>query len=195
MAKKPKIRGAALVCANHVGFFDPIIILTIFKTRRPHVLATDDLYKTKVLAKFFDLMHCIRTDKENFSLSSLHEVIERLNDGTIIGIFPEGQINTTEKNGVLPFKSGISLMAYKGNAPILPMYIVKKKKWYERQRIVMGELIDIHEIVGERPSLTQINQVSEFLHEKELELRDYYEANFDKDKSKNKEKELENITQ
>ena len=176
--KKPTNRGGVLVSANHVGMLDPIIVLTVFKFRRPHFLATDNLYRTKLSAAFFDSMHCIRTDRQNFSISAFRTITDRLASGIAVVIFPEGQINKTEKNGVLPFKDGISFMAYKGKSPILPIYIIKREKWYQRQKVIVGESIDMTSTLGDQPSMEQINGISLLLQEKELELRDYYQTHF-----------------
>ena len=125
---------------------------------------------------FFKQMHCIIVDKENFSLASFREVVECLDDGKLVVIFPEGKLNDDSPNTVLAFKSGAVLMAHKASAPILPMYIIKREKWYHRQRIVVGQAIDIREILGKMPTMQQLNDMSDMLREKEIELREYYES-------------------
>lgn len=178
IGKKPDLRGSLLISSNHRGFVDPTILLSAFPSRRLHCIASKDLYKNKLLSTFFDLTHCIKIDKTNFTLSSFHTVIERLNDGCAVVIFPEGQLNHEEgEKGMLPFKAGVSLMAYKGAAPILPVYLVKREKWYHRQIIVIGEKINVKELFGDKPSMEQMNNVSNLLREKEQELFNYYEAN------------------
>lgn len=177
-------RGPILISANHIGMMDPIIVLTVFPWIRPHFLAADNMFKTKIGAAFFNLLYCIKTDRQNFSVSAFHTVIERLENGAAVVVFPEGQINKTEKSAILPFKAGISLMAYKAKAPILPLYIVKRKKWYQRQTVIIGEPIDLHEILGEKPSIEQITGASELLQEKEFELHNYYEERLNRAKRK-----------
>jgi 1-acyl-sn-glycerol-3-phosphate acyltransferase len=164
-----------LISANHRRFLDPIIVHTAIKWRRLHCLATKGLYDTKLKARFFNLMHCIEVDKENFSISSFHEVVTRLEDGKAVVIFPEGQINAEEGKGVLTFKSGAVLMAHKSGAPVLPMYIVKREKWYQRQKIVIGELFDVKSALGPMPSIDDLSSVSATLREKELALSAYYD--------------------
>ena len=181
---RPKLRGAVLISANHRRLLDPIIVHTAIKWRRLHCLATTGLYDTKLKARFFNLMHCIEVDKENFSISAFHDVVARLKDGKAVVIFPEGQIND-ENKGVLAFKSGAVLMAHRSGAPILPIYIVKKEKWYQRQRVIIGELFDVKSALGNIPSIDDLSAVSAALREKELELSSYYEALLQK---KNKRK-------
>ena len=189
--EKPKRKSNFLVCSNHVGYLDPIIVLTVFKTRRPCFLAADNMFKNKFSAAFFNIFNCIKTDRANFSLSAFHTVIERLNEGQTVVVFPEGQINKTEKGGVLPFKTGILLMAHKGNSPILPIYIIKREKWYQRQKVVIGEQVDISSVIGDNPSINRITSISELLEQKEIELRDYYE-NFYSKKKQSKQEDIAN---
>lgn len=169
-------RGGVMVSANHRSLLDPVIIHTAFPSRRLHSLATKDLFNTPLKSKFFNQMHCIMVDKENFTLSAFHQVVSRLNDGKMVVIFPEGGLNTDENQAISTFKSGAVLMAHKAKASILPVYIVPREKWYHRQRIVIGAPFNVCNEVGAMPTLAQLNEASEALRQRELALREYFEA-------------------
>ncbi len=171
---KPNTRGALLVSSNHCSMVDPIVVQLAFPLRRLHSLATKDLFSSKAKSAFFHQMHCIVADKENFSLSSFHEVVSRLQDGKMVVIFPEGTVNREGADALLAFKSGAVLMAHKAGAPILPMYIVKREKWYHRQHIVLGTPIDVVDMLGKMPTMQDLTRVSDLLREKEIELREYF---------------------
>ena len=66
-------------------------------------------------------------------------------------------------------------MAYQADAPILPLYIMPRKKWYHRTVVLMGEPISVRALCGERPSMADLNKVSEILRQRELELKEKYE--------------------
>ena len=171
---KPNKNGPLLVAANHYKASDPVALLLSFPMHRVHILATKQLFDTKITNFFFTQMHCVEVDRENFNISSFREVVNRLKNGRIIGIFPEGKINETEETGsVLGFKSGVVLMAHQGGASVLPVYLSKRTKWYHRQRIVMGAPMNISEMLGKNPSMQRVNEVTEFLREKEIELKAY----------------------
>ena len=172
--KAPK--GAMLITANHRSFLDPITAHLAFPWRRLHCLATKDLYNTKLKAAFFNKMHCIMVDKENFTISAFHDVVSRLNNGCAVVIFPEGQLNRQKGDDMLTFKSGAVLMAYKANAPILPIYIIKREKWYHRQRIVVGKSFYVEGEKGKMPTMEQLNAASNELRNREIELHDYFES-------------------
>ena len=173
---KPKKKGALLVTANHRSMLDPIVVHLCFPERRLNCLATKDLYKTKARERFFKQMHCIVVDKENFSLASFHDVVDCLQKDKVVVIFPEGGLNHDRTDTIHTFKSGAVLMAHRAGARILPIYIVKREKWYQRQRIVMGQPIDISELLGKMPSMRDLTEASDILRNKELELRAYFET-------------------
>ena len=182
---KVKIPRAVLVSANHRSLFDPVIVHTVFPARRLNCLATKDLYNTKIKAWFFEKMHCIQVDKENFSMASFHAVVDRLSEGKTVVIFPEGQLNHEKvQDSVLTFKSGAVLMASKAKAPILPIYIEPRTRWYKRQRVAVGLPIDTSELLGPMPGIADLTRVSEYVRQKELELMQWL---------KPKEKEAANV--
>lgn len=179
--KSKKIRGGALLSSNHVSFLDPVIVHTALWRRRIHCVATKELYDTPLKNFFFQSMHCIKVDRENFSMSTFHGVKEGLDKEKLVLIFPEGQVNHQEGT-VLAFKSGAILMAHRCNKPIVPIYIAKRNKWYERQKVMIGTPVDIRSLCGSIPTMDQLNSASEYLHQKEIELQEKYEQIYGKKK-------------
>ena len=178
---KHRPKGGVLIVSNHIGFVDVIQLMAVFWRRRLHFLATSDLYRSKRWEKFWDMVHCIRVDKQNFSMRSFHTVADCLKEGKAVAIFPEGGVNT-EGNALRTFKSGVVLMAHIGGAPIQPVYLVERKKWYHRSIAILGDPIDLREMLGERPSMAELNAANEYLHERELELERYYHGQIAKDR-------------
>ena len=93
-------------------------------------------------------------------------------------IFPEGQVNRNGGQEIRAFKSGAILMAHRASAPILPVYVVRREKWYHRQYVVVGEPFDVRAAVGMIPTMEQVDKVCEQLRERELELKRYYEEKY-----------------
>jgi len=188
LSKRAKrLKGAVLVASNHTSLTDPVLIHCALWKRRLSCLATKDLYRTPLLTFFFEKMHCIQVDKENFSMNSFHAVTDELMHGRAVVIFPEGQVNHDDR-AVMTFKSGAMLMAHKAGAPILPVYMKKAHHWYERRKVIVGEPIDTAELLGERPSMRDMNAASAYLRERELELKQYCDDRFGDTEAKEKEK-------
>lgn len=177
--KKGFIKGGFMASANHCDFSDPVFVQCIFWNRRISFLATKDLFNSKIKNAFFERMHCIKVDKENFSIDSFHEVVDQLKQDKIVSIFPEGRVDVGSEK-IHTFKSGVVLMAFTANKPIIPMYFVPPKKWYNRRIAVIGEPINVREMCGNRPSAEAFNEVSKYLREKEKELQRFYNEKCDK---------------
>lgn len=178
--KRKKIRGGALVVSNHVAMTDPVSILYALWYRIPRFVATKELFETKRKNRFFTMMRCIKVDKDNFNMSTFHEVSDELAAKKVVVIFPEGQVNR-ETSGPMPFKSGAILMAYKNNVPIIPICLVKRKKRSDRQIILVGDQIDVRARCGSLPTLEVLNSVSDELRQIEEDLLQQY---LDKKKEK-----------
>lgn len=170
--KTKKIKGGALITANHVNFGDPVLLMIAFWRRRIFSLASKDLYDGKFKNWFFTNVHCIQVDKQNFSMNSFHEVLRRLQNDQIVSIFPEGKLNVSEQMDA--FKSGATLMAISAKKPIIPVYLERQKKWPQRRTVVIGEPIDPLDYCSKNPSMQEINDFSAILKQKEEELERYF---------------------
>lgn len=168
---KQKVKKGALIIANHRGFIDPVVMHSVFWYRNLHFIMAKEVMSNKFLKWFLPNILCIPIDRENVSMRSFKEIIDTLKQGKAVGIFPEGHIINNKADELDPFKSGAVLMAAQANVPIIPMVIIRRKKWWQRQKVVLGEPITIN---TSRPTLKDITDISQMLHEKELELMKIY---------------------
>ena len=168
--KKDLRKKAYIVTCNHTSYMDVLVISNTFWTRRIRYVATKELFESKVRNFCFKLFKCIPIDKENVSMKTFKEIKKTIDNGHLIGVFPEG---TIEKEGeITQFKSGVVLMAIMAKAPIVPMYMEKRTKWYKRQRVVVGEMVNVFDYVKSPiPTIDEINSVAKMLFEKEQELK------------------------
>ena len=173
MGKKGKLDSAILM-ANHVGFFDPIILQFVFPLRRKWSLATKDFFNNALNRAFFKSFLCIPVDKKNVTIDMYHGISDVLKAGKLLLIFPEGTINASDDAEFMKFKGGVALFAILNKVPVVPIYIVKREKWYQRQHLVIGEPVYLDEALGRVPTPADIEKVSELLQAKEEELASNY---------------------
>ena len=167
--KKIRIKGGALAIANHIGLTDPIYVLMAFWYRRMRFVAMKEFFEKPLSRWFFTSCGCIPIDRANPGMDTFRAVADRLKNEELVAIFPEGHVQDTE--GVMQkFKSGMVLMALQGQRPIVPVYLKPRAHWWQRQRIAVGEPIDIIALYGKRPTMKEIEAISELLYEKEEEL-------------------------
>ena len=165
---KKRIRGGAVLIANHIGFADPIYCMYAVWYRRHHFVCLKDLYDRKPALLFHNIL-TIPIDRENFNMNSLRQIADELTDGSLVTLFPEGHINSTGE--LAAFKSGMVLMALRGKAPIVPMYVKPQKHFWNRVVFAFGEPLDVCSLYGARPTMAQIEEVTALLKQKEESLR------------------------
>ena len=165
---KARIRGGALVVANHLGFFDPVYLHFAIWYRRIHFVCLQQFFDSS-WGWFFRKVHCVAIDKQNVGLDSVREVIRLLKAGKLVSMFPEGQVNDSGELG--SFKSGMVLMALRGACPIIPVYIEARRHWYERLTMVIGEPVDVQTLCGEKKGVAGMEAAAEQLKLREEELK------------------------
>lgn len=126
--------GSILVVGNHKHLYDQC--LPILSTKRPiHYMAKKEYFDNKLVAWFFKLAGCIpvnRSIKDNNATNSALKVLE---DGNVLGLFPEGTRNRTNKS-LLPFKYGAVSLAHKTDSYIVPFAITGDYKFRSKNLTV-----------------------------------------------------------
>lgn len=167
---KQKIKKGALLISNHTTNIDPIVLMFAIWYRRHHFIATKELFDRPFKKFLFTNFHCIEIDRENMSVSSFSKIVSHLKDDKLVSMFPEGHITLTEE--VQKFKSGVVLMAYQSKKPIIPVYVKKRKSFFNRQVVIIGEAINVCDLMSKIPTLKEINKVTDILREKESQLKE-----------------------
>ena len=167
---RERLRGGALLICNHIGFFDPIYVMVTIWYRRHRFVCHKQFFESKARL-FFKAFRCIPIDSANVSTDTIRTIVGCMQNGEIVSIFPEGHINDGGKE-MQAFKSGAVLMALKSGKPIVPIYVKKKEKWYERLTAAIGEPIDVKALCGERPTFAKMDEISRLLYDRENQLKE-----------------------
>ena len=114
--------GAALVVSNHVSYADAM--LAGYATHRfIRFLMWKPIYEVRVARPFFDLLKAIPIDNGSpkATVRALRAAHADLQNGKLVGIFPEGQI--TRDGEVAPFERGYERVLRGIDCPIVPVHI------------------------------------------------------------------------
>lgn len=169
-AAKRKYKEGVLFFSNHTCFRDPMYVMLGIWYRRIHFITSQEIIDNpKMHFVFTKVFRAIPVDRENTSLGFMKRVTAFLEAKCALCIFPEGHINTSD-DIVDSFKNGAVLMALKGKVPLVPLYVMKRKHWYNRQVMFQGEAIDIIKMYGNTPTMSQIEEAGRLCRDRELEL-------------------------
>ena len=112
----------ALLVGNHNGFFDVIIMYTLFPERTGFI-AKKEFKKVPLLNLWMMMLYCLFLDRKDTrqGLQTILTAIEHVKKGISIFVFPEG---TRSKDGKMKeFKAGAFKIATKTGCPIIPVAI------------------------------------------------------------------------
>lgn len=171
VGKRNLPKGKTIIVSNHKSNLDYVYIWNKI-WRKQYVLSKDSLYKNPILRWFFRACCGIPVNREKVGLSTIKESLAVLKRDKILTIFPEGTRNKT-KEPLLDFKAGASVFAVKTNAPVVPMYIVKKGFIFKFNKILVGEPIYFDESFKGEDGTARANQI---IREKMLELKEKHDS-------------------
>lgn len=129
-----QIKGGALLASNHTGFSEPMVLETAFWYRRVHYIVGEIAMEGKVKRAFMEAAGCIKIDRNFADLGAIKKCVKVLKEGGYLEIFPHGGISDEEAH----FKQGAILIAQQADVPVIPIYIVHRKHWWQRYKIVLG---------------------------------------------------------
>jgi 1-acyl-sn-glycerol-3-phosphate acyltransferase len=124
--------GAAILASNHLSVSDSIFMPSQLE-RQVHFLAKKEYFTGKgpkgwVTRKFFEATNQLPMDRAGgkASLQSLHSGLEVLQDGKLLGIYPEG---TRSPDGRLyRGKLGVAKLALNAQVPVVPIAMIGTDK-------------------------------------------------------------------
>ncbi len=112
--------GPAIIVCNHMSGLDPLLLQASSKRVIVWMMAKE-YYEIKSLRWFFEMIEAIPVSRDGRDSSATRAALRTLAQGNILGIFPEGRIEETRD--LLPFQTGIALLAIKTGVPIYPAYL------------------------------------------------------------------------
>ena len=165
-------RGEILIANPTMMDFAMMLFVYPFRTIR--VLMAEILYSNPFMKWFLPQLKGIRVNRhEPENTDKLHEAIVTLNQGGIVGVFPEGHLNANGKNygPLLPFSSGAAYLAIRTGAPVRPLYF-HVAFGLHRSHIMVGDPIDLQGMFGEDTSPENIGKAMRYLRQKMEKLRE-----------------------
>ena len=122
--------GHFVFAGNHIKFLDCLTVIGSTK-RCVHFLAKAELFKYRITNWFFNTAGIIPVHRERKDKAALDDAIKYLENGCVVGLFPEGKVNKTEER-LLPFKFGAVKMASETNSIVVPFSINGRYRPFRR---------------------------------------------------------------
>jgi 1-acyl-sn-glycerol-3-phosphate acyltransferase len=123
--------GAWIIASNHISHFDPLLLTSVIR-RQIDWMAMSDLFKPRFLGWWLRRSDCFPVQRFKADRVALKTAIDRLQDGKLVGMFPEGGLRDGAASvlGGAALRRGIRAVADLGNAPIVPCVILGSDRLY-----------------------------------------------------------------
>ena len=177
--------GAALVIANHSSATDPMQLWMNHhlgpgrrNVRTISFMMAREYYHVTGIHWICRSMRSIPVSRDGKDTAPLRKALRTLQQGHMVGIFPEGRINLNG-NGILDGNLGVGWLALKGRVPVYPVYLenvpggssmVASFLTRGQVRVTYGDPIDLSEYYDQRPKGEVLAEVTELMMTRLAEL-------------------------
>lgn len=134
-----------IICANHKSLLDPIF-LAISLPMKINFMAKKELFENPVFAFILKSLYAFPVDRNGLDLKALRYAVSLVDDGKVLGIFPEGtRVKEVKRENV---KDGVAFVALKAKADILPIEIISSYKLFRRTEIIIKKAVSVDKFLS-----------------------------------------------
>ncbi len=180
--------GPAIIVANHTSPVDPVLLWTrhFAQFTKPRIrvigymMAKEYYIRGGLLSWAFRAMESIPVERSGRDMAPIRDALRRLEQGHLLGLFPEGRINIkTPNEQLLPGGTGVAWLALRSKAPVIPVFIHKAPRstsmvgaffTWTRSTLTYGEPIDLSRWHNEKPSHLELIEVTDLIMQRLAEL-------------------------
>ncbi len=153
--------GAALICGNHTTIGDPIyVVMALGSKRQIHAMAKDEIFHWPVVGWILKKAGIFGVKRGTADVAAVKEALRILKNGERLLMFPEG--TRVREGETSEARAGAALFATRTGAPLVPVYIQKKKRIFRKTTVVIGK--PYHPAFeGRRPSPAALQEIADDL--------------------------------
>jgi 1-acyl-sn-glycerol-3-phosphate acyltransferase len=153
--------GPCVLAANHVSVMDGFF-LAIAVTRQVRFMAKSELYRVPVVKQILHAAGAFPVKRGDDAGRAVAAGVALLEQGAVIGVFPEGTSLPDQKRG---YKRGAARLALASGAPLIPVALIGTELALEprthrirmpRVRIVIGEPIRVERQESTEAAATEL---------------------------------------
>lgn len=167
--------GGVLICCNHISMHD-VIILGAASKRQIRFMAKSELFKIPLLAQFFRTLGAFPVDRKKGDVGAIKHTVNMINQGHIVGIFPQGTRHKGRHPKGTPIKNGAGLIAYRCKCTVVPASIKTKgfkiTPFFKKVELKFGEPIPYEFFSHLEEDKDKYQKISEIIFEKTTEMID-----------------------
>src|SRR5215831_11081112 len=133
--EKANCIGGAVLAANHISHFDPFII-SLVVARKIDWMTMAEFFRPPVVGFLLRAVDAFPADRDRAGPKTIRTAIERLKDGGVVGLFPEGGIRDGARSLLegAPLRPGASTLAQIADVPVVPCVVLGTDRFYSKKQ-------------------------------------------------------------
>jgi len=148
--------GGVLLAANHVSYWDPVAIVCAVE-RQVYFMAKAELFNIPIIGYAVRVSGAFPVHRDVIDHQALRTALRLLQQGEVVGIFPEGTRNKSE--GTLQPHLGAAMLALKTGVPVVPIAVIGSRGLIGKLIVRIGQPIQFDMVV--KASKDELQKVSE----------------------------------
>jgi 1-acyl-sn-glycerol-3-phosphate acyltransferase len=171
--QKRKIKGGAIIAANHKTTLDVFLLMFVFASRYLHCLVGEFIYeKFRFFKIVLNLFGSIRVERFTANPDFLNACNSILVNGGVIQIYPEGRLPLPNQTEMSPFRPSVVLISIQSRCPIIPVYHAGSYGLFKRETIVIGEPMHLYNQCNNvNPTVEELQRLTKIVQEKINQLK------------------------
>lgn len=166
--------GAHVYIVNHYTLLDPAYPAST-TWEGLHFLGKKEILSTPVLGFIAKKAKTIPVNRDGNDVRAILDALKCLKNNEKIVIFPEGTRNKTNEP-LLPFKPGAAVLAIRAKAPIVPMVIYNKPRFFRCTHILTEEPFELSQYYDRKLTEEEIAEADEYLYKYMLAMKEKHTA-------------------
>ncbi|GIO11710.1 1-acyl-sn-glycerol-3-phosphate acyltransferase [Cohnella xylanilytica] len=134
--------GPVVLSSNHKSLIDPMT-LGIAVPRKVHYMAKQELFGIPLFGPFIRALGAFPVKRGGVSKEAIRTALSILEEGKVMGIFPEGTRKGERIDGVAMGKRGAISMAARSGAAVVPVALVGDYRPFRKMMAVYGAPLDL----------------------------------------------------
>ncbi|AMA74741.1 lysophospholipid acyltransferase family protein [Aneurinibacillus thermoaerophilus] len=162
-----------VLCANHISNWDPVLLGCGIE-RQVHFMAKQELFKVPVLSWLIRNFGAFPVKRGAGDRQAIRKSLEVVNQGKVLGIFPEGRRNRAGAGDVGKVLPGAAMIALKAGVRVVPVAIIGPYRLFRPITIIYGKPIDIVAEVAGKESGERTQYAAEVIRREIQALMDIH---------------------
>ena len=160
--KLPQKRGCIL-CANHTSFLDVLIISTGLN-RQVRYMAKNELFKVPLFGSLITALGAYPINRGGADVTSIRKTIRLVEEGELVGIFPQGTRCPGVDPRKTPVKHGAGMLAYHTKCDVVPVYIKTKNnkaRFFQKTELIVGDVLPYESLNFDKGGIQEYKDATE----------------------------------